>query len=150
MEITSKLITLDDMEILREPLEKLHKHHNEKSVYFSGSYPKQSFEERVKEYKEKEKKGEYRIEVLTDEKQLVVGFCISYKEKENGHINVLFVEQQCRKHGLGARLIKSAIEWFEQNGIKDIELTVVYGNDAVEFYKKMGFYPRSTIMTTRP
>ncbi|MFE5131964.1 GNAT family N-acetyltransferase, partial [Bacillus mobilis] len=28
-------------------------------------------------------------------------------------------------------------------------LTVVYGNEAVSFYEKMGFYPRSIIMTTK-
>jgi hypothetical protein len=35
------------------------------------------------------------------------------------------------------------MEWFGENHINDIELTVVYGNEAVSFY------PRSIIMTTK-
>ena len=41
------------------------------------------------------------------------------------------------------------MEWFSENHITDIELTVVYGNEAVSFYQKLGFYPRSIIMTTK-
>ena len=41
------------------------------------------------------------------------------------------------------------MEWFASRGIEEIELTVVYGNEAVSFYQKLGFYPRSFIMTTR-
>ena len=44
----------------------------------------------------------------------------------------------------------SAMEWFAENHINEIELTVVYGNEAVSFYEKFGFYLRSSIMTTRP
>ncbi|MCB2306640.1 GNAT family N-acetyltransferase [Clostridium estertheticum] len=47
-------------------------------------------------------------------------------------------------------LMSSAMEWFGENHINDIELTVVYGNEAVSFYQKLGFYPRSIIMTTKP
>lgn len=47
------------------------------------------------------------------------------------------------------KLMNSAMEWFEKNHINEIELTVVYGNDAVSFYEKLGFYPRSIIMTTK-
>lgn len=66
MEIITKQITLEEIEILRKPLDKLHEYHNSKSKYFSGSYPRITFEERIEEYDKNSKLGEYRIELLFD------------------------------------------------------------------------------------
>ena len=46
--------------------------------------------------------------------------------------------------------MSSAEVWFRENHINEIEFTVVDGNDDVSFYEKLGFYPRSIIMTTKP
>ncbi|MCU4909423.1 GNAT family N-acetyltransferase, partial [Bacillus cereus] len=40
MRISNKYITLDEIEIIRESLNKLHEYHNNKSKYFSGDYPR--------------------------------------------------------------------------------------------------------------
>lgn len=40
MEVITKQISLDQIEVLRGPLDKLHEYHNSKSKYFSGSYPR--------------------------------------------------------------------------------------------------------------
>lgn len=150
MEILSKLITLEEIEILREPLEKLHQHHNSKSTYFSGSYPRTTFEARIDDYRKNVAFGEYHIELLTDiETDNIIGFCIAYSRKVSGKIEVLFVDEKYRGQGLGSKLMNSAMTWFHSKHIDEIELTVVYGNDAVSFYEKLGFYPRSTIMTTK-
>jgi GNAT superfamily N-acetyltransferase len=150
MKIVTKQITLDEIEILRKPLDKLHEYHNSKSEYFSGSYPRIMFEERIEQYKKNSKLGDYRIELLIDEEiNNIIGFCIAYSKKISGNLEVLFVDEKYRKKGLGVQLMNSAMEWFGENHISEIELTVVYGNEAVSFYKKLGFYPRSIIMTTR-
>lgn len=150
MEMISKLITIEEIEILREPLERLHKHHNSVSEFFSGSYPRITFEKRVEEYKANTKCGEYRIELLSDvETDNIIGFCIAYNKSANGKIEVLFVNEEHRGRGLGAKLMNNAIEWFASKKILEIELTVVYGNDAASFYQKLGFYPQSIIMTRK-
>jgi ribosomal protein S18 acetylase RimI-like enzyme len=150
MEVITRQISLDQIEVLREPLDKLHEYHNSKSKYFSGSYPRLTFEERIEEYKKNSKIGEYRIELLTDsETNNIIGFCIAYSKKISGKLEVLFVDEQYRRKGLGVKLMDSAMEWFSENHITDIELTVVYGNEAVSFYQKLGFYQRSIIMTTK-
>jgi GNAT superfamily N-acetyltransferase len=151
MELITKQITLEEIGILRKPLDKLHEYHNSISKYFSGSYPRVTFEERIEEYRKKAKVGEYRIELITEkETNNIVGFCIVYSNKVSGKIEVLFVDEKYRRKGLGVKLMKSAMDWFGENNINEIELTVVYGNEAVSFYEKLGFYPRSTIMTTKP
>ncbi|NWK67763.1 GNAT family N-acetyltransferase [Bacillus paramycoides] len=150
MRISNKYITLDEIEIIRDSLDKLHEYHNSKSKYFSGDYPRMTFEERIEEYKRNSKYGEYRIELLIDsETDNILGFCIAYSKKISGKIEVLFVDEKYRRNGLGLKLMNSAVEWFKEQQIDEIELTVVYGNEAVSFYQKLGFYPRSIIMTTK-
>ncbi|MED0958308.1 GNAT family N-acetyltransferase [Bacillus paramycoides] len=150
MRISNKYITLDEIEIIRDSLDKLHEYHNSKSKYFSGDYPRITFEERIEEYKRNSKYGEYRIELLIDsETDNILGFCIAYSKKISGKIEVLFVDEKYRRNGFGLKLMNSAVEWFKEQQIDDIELTVVYGNEAVSFYQKLGFYPRSIIMTTK-
>ncbi|MED0967356.1 GNAT family N-acetyltransferase [Bacillus paramycoides] len=150
MRISNKYITLDEIEIIRDSLDKLHEYHNSKSKYFSGDYPRITFEERIEEYKRNSKYGEYRIELLIDsETDNILGFCIAYSKSVSGKIEVLFVDEKYRRNGFGLKLMNSAVEWFKEKQVDDIELTVVYGNEAVSFYQKLGFYPRSIIMTTK-
>ena len=151
VEIIIKQITIEEIDVLRESLDKLHEYHNSKSIYFSGSYPRITFEERIEQYKRNAKSGKYRIELLNDrDTSNIVGFCIVYSTKISGKIEVLFVDEKYRRNGLGEKLMDSAMEWFGENHINEIELTVVYGNEVVSFYEKSGFYLRSSIMTTRP
>ena len=81
MEVTMYQITLEEIELLRKPLDKLHEYHNSKSKYFSGSYPRLTFEDRIEEYRKNVKSGEYRIELLTDqETNNIIGFCIAFSK----------------------------------------------------------------------
>ncbi|MBW3496020.1 MULTISPECIES: N-acetyltransferase [Bacillus] len=150
MRISHKYITLDEIEIIRDSLDKLHEYHNSKSKYFSGDYPRMTFEERIEDYKKNSKYGEYRIELLIEsETDNILGFCIAYSKSVSGKIEVLFVDEKYRRNGYGLKLMNSAVEWFKEKQVDDIELIVVYGNEAVSFYQKLGFYPRSIIMTTK-
>jgi len=109
-----------------------------------------TFEERIENYKQNSKYGEYRIELLVEsETDDILGFCIAYSKRASGKIEVLFVDEKYRRNGFGLKLMNSAVEWFKAKKIDEIELTVVYGNEAVSFYEKLGFYPRSIIMATK-
>ncbi|QWI62562.1 GNAT family N-acetyltransferase [Bacillus mycoides] len=150
MRISHKYITLNEIEIIRDSLDKLHEYHNSKSKYFSGDYPRMTFEERIEDYKKNSKYGEYRIELLIElETDNILGFCIAYSKSVSGKIEVLFVDEKYRRNGFGLKLMNSAVEWFKEKQVDDIELIVVYGNEAVSFYQKLGFYPCSIIMTTK-
>ena len=101
----------------------------------------------MKIIKKNSKYGEYRIELLIEsETDNILGFCIAYSKSVSGKIEVLFVDEKYRRNGFGLKLMNSAVEWFKVKKIDEIELTVVYGNEAVSFYEKLGFYPRSIIM----
>ena len=40
-----------------------------------------------------------------------------------------------------------ALNRFRDSGMKEIDVKVVYGNDAIHFYEKYGFRERSVILT---
>ena len=81
-ELLQNRLPIKNMEMLRESLDKLHKYHNSKSKYFSGDYPRITFEERIEKYRKNAKLGEYRIELLADsETNNIIGFYISYIKK---------------------------------------------------------------------
>jgi hypothetical protein len=42
-----------------------------------------------------------------------------------------------------------ALGKFEEYGVKNIEVKVVYGNDVVDFYKRYGFKEKSLILCLR-
>nr|WP_232827957.1 hypothetical protein [Paraliobacillus sp. X-1268] len=85
VEVIEKLITLDEIELLREPLEKLHEYHNSKSEYFSGDYPRLTFEDRIRHYRENARFGEYRIELLFETNTMhLIAFSVVYAKKSSG------------------------------------------------------------------
>lgn len=154
MEFVSTYISLDEIEILRTAMDKLNQHHNQNSTYFAGSYPRTAFAERIATFRAKAKNRDYRIEILTEERNeltsdTVAGFCVISRKPTKGKIDVLFVDEKYRGRGLGRLLINHAKAWFSEVGITEIDVTVVYGNDAAYFYRNQGFYPRSIIMTTK-
>ncbi|MDT8716856.1 GNAT family N-acetyltransferase [Clostridium sp. 19966] len=129
-----------------EPLwYKLNKHHEEKSNYFKERYRNFKFENR----KNKLLLGDMLINIdLIKKEKAYVGYCISSINKEHiGEIESIYIEEEYRKYGLGDSLMKRALKWLEEKGAKSKMIGVAEGNDEVlEFYKKYGFYKRTTIL----
>ena len=76
--------------------------------------------------------------VLKNEKNEVVGFCISLKLDGFGEIEGMYVLPELQGMGLGKKLMEKACEWLGTE--QDIILKVVaYNTHAIGFYKKMGF-----------
>lgn len=134
---------------LVQPLwEKLNKHHEINSNYFSDKFKNLKFEVR-KNNLVKDSNLEIKIDLIKDmEKGLYVGYCISTINKElMGEIESLFVEKEYRKYGLGDKLMNNAIEWLNSKGAKTKRICVAEGNENIlEFYKKHGFYKRRVVL----
>jgi|SRR5215471_6894262 len=65
-----------------------------------------------------------------------------------GFIGEVFVSDGKRSHGLGARMLEKAIEWYRENGVDRVELQVVSGNpDALRFYEQLGWQRELTQLT---
>ncbi len=142
-------IKLNDIGIIKPLWEKLNQIHQSKSYSFATWFEEHTFEERLELLYEKAYRGQLRIEIVKDsDLDVNVGFCISsIFDGNRGEIDSLFVESLYRGHGLGDKLLTSALKWIESNNISDIEIMAYYGNDVVlPFYAKYGFEPKKYIL----
>ena len=63
------------------------------------------------------------------------------------YVDCFAVEEKCRRHGVGRRLMEYIGEFAEENGCTSIQLGVAgFNENAQEFYRAMGFTPRTVIM----
>lgn len=132
-----------------QPLwEKLNKHHEDSSQFFSEKYKNNTFEVRKRKFID-EQNFEVNIDLIKDcEKELYIGYCISTLNKELvGEIDSLYVKKEYRKLGFGDILMKRGLEWLNINNAKTKIIAVAEGNERVlEFYKRYGFYKRRIIL----
>lgn len=132
---------LDEIDLIKPLWEQLNQLHFEKSVNFKKRFQNYSFEKRMEGVIRKAENGITKLDILfDDEKHKYVGYCLSSIEDNAGEIESIFIEKEYRKYGLGGKLMKSALKWFEDNSITDIKINVVYNNsDALPFYERYGF-----------
>lgn len=146
MDYIIKDIDVDELDLIKPLWEKLNQLHLHDSIYFKEHYKTNTFENRCKKFLEMEKK-DIRIEIVKDNKAVIIGYCISTVEKEKGEIESLFIEEEFRKNRLGNKLIENAIEWLKEKRCNKILVSVADGHEGVfDFYMKNGFYPRLTYL----
>ena len=131
---------------LYECLEMLAEHHNKVSAYFQGCYPLTSSEQKIRQFEQELAQGRSRIAVAENDDQ-VIGFCKIRTDTEPGVLEYLAVLDRERGKGYGAAFMNWALNTFRELGIKEIDVKVVYGNEAIQFYRKYGFRERSVILT---
>jgi ribosomal protein S18 acetylase RimI-like enzyme len=67
-----------------------------------------------------------------------------------GYINIIFVEEKHRKHGIGKALLDSAEKWFLSRGISSIQATVTNTNkESLDFFREHGYLPRRVVVEKR-
>jgi len=102
-----------------------------------------------KHARENMKSRDYAVFVALDGEK-VIGYTLLqtrkpppvYDEATFGFLSDIAVKEEYRRQGVGERLLKRALRWFKDRGIKWIELSVVYGNPSgYPFWKKQGFKP---------
>ncbi len=79
----------------------------------------------------------------------LAGYCISSITGGNrGELDSIFVLQDYRGSGIGQELMTLSLDWLKANSAKTITISVMFGNDeALPFYGKFGFYPRTYVLT---
>lgn len=134
---------------LIEPLwNQLNSVHFDKSIYFKNRFETLTFDKRMQSIYKKAQQGMIKLDMLWDSgKEKYVGYCLSSIEDHVGELESIYIENEYRKFGLGAKFMKSALEWFESNEITNIQINVVYANDeALPFYERYGFYVGNYIL----
>jgi GNAT superfamily N-acetyltransferase len=109
--------------------------------------------------------GEYILERMGRDDSLVLvaldgdrvlGYCLCYvqhrppvfTEMVIGVLSDLAVSEENRGGGVGGALVESSLAWLREKGIKRVELRTSARNDnAIEFYRKHGFWMYDHMMT---
>ena len=131
---------------LYECLEALAEHHNKVSIHFKGCYPLTPSMQKIKQFESELEKGQSRIAVAENGSN-ILGFCKIGTDGNAGILEYLVVLDQERGKGYGAALMDWALNTFSKLEVNEINVKVVYGNEAVHLYEKYGFRERSVIMT---
>ena len=68
----------------------------------------------------------------------------------HGRINIIFVEERYRKHGIGELLLEEAEKWFRSHGISRIDAVVTNTNSrSMDFFRERGYREKRTVFEKR-
>ncbi|MBI4813781.1 MAG: GNAT family N-acetyltransferase [Methanobacterium sp.] len=135
-----------DLDLIQPLWEKLNDHHRKQKSDFQEHYVNFTFPERAEALLKKSLDGDMHIGRAEEKKTgLLVAYCITTISPDNeGEIDSIYVEEGYRGHGFGDELIKRSLEWMDKKGVKKKTVNVAVGNqDAMSFYERYGFRPRS-------
>jgi len=136
-----------DMARIRPLWEKLRLHHQNKSVYFKDFYESFTYEVRMKKIFATADDNIY-VEIAENGTSGTVGYCISSIGADGaGEVDSIYVEEDFRRHGIGGRFIRDAIDWMKGRGCAKITVAVANGNEQTfPFYERFGFRQRMTVL----
>jgi diamine N-acetyltransferase len=140
-------LPLGEIDQIKPLWEKLRSHHHERAIAFKKDFEKKTFTERKKGLISGGKTLKIFIAQEKDPSR-IVGYCIASISKESlGEVDSLYIDERFRRFGIGKEFMSRSLEWFNQNGIQDIKISVALGNEeALPFYEKFGFVPRTYIL----
>lgn len=138
-----------DLDLIQPLWEKLnHNHHQQKSD-FQEHYENFTFLKRSETLLKKSIGGEMHIGLLKDkESGIILAYCITTISADmEGEIDSIYVEKEYRGRGFGDMLIKRSLEWMDEEDVNKKMVRVSAGNpEAVSFYERYGFRPRSLML----
>lgn len=147
MKIEYAVKTKEEIDIVAPLWEKLNEHHGSLSRYFAADYPARTWENRKKELLSEA--AELRVDLASDtDTGEFVGYCVSSVTTDRlGEIDSIFIEADYRHCGIGDVLMKKVLNWMDGLSVKKKIIQVADGNEEVHtFYRRYGFFPRSTIL----
>lgn len=135
-----------------EPLWRhLNEHHATLSPHFGEVFRQKTFAAR-KQAILKHAQGGINVTLILDARGVAVAYCVSTIDHQGvGEVDSLYVSAEQRQGGFGHTLMKQALTWFKERGVKRVHLAVASGNEGVySFYAKYGFFPAKTILEQMP
>ncbi|MBC8230050.1 GNAT family N-acetyltransferase [bacterium] len=145
MEITIRKATMKDMPSVLKLWTKLMEFHRTLSKHFE---PADDAEKVWESYVRKQLDESNSLLIVAEVSSNIVGFSLAsiqanipvFKIDKYGVIYDLFVEETFRGRGIGRKIFDFAREWFEQNGVEHLQVSVAHHNPvAQKFWHAMGF-----------
>jgi ribosomal protein S18 acetylase RimI-like enzyme len=158
MKLTYETISVNDIEILREPCNALMDYQKSKATITPERFDVMNFETRLLPSMEK---AIHNYSVVVKDEDKIVGYVYtnvspkevyanefatffdlsSVKADLVGCISQFYINDGYRQYGIGSKLFQMSMEWLDQfKEVKDHFIFVSNGNDsALEFYQRKGF-----------
>ena len=139
---------LDSAEVYRIEacVRELAVYHNAVPSEFQGVYPLLPVELFLENAAQAVRGGGTVVEVIEDGGE-VQAFCKTSFAAQYGTLDHLFVTERCRGLGYGKILMDRAMAMFTERDITKVDIKVVAGNNAAEFYERYGFSLRAVVLS---
>ena len=137
-------VGVEEIDAVRPLWEQLNAHHLLLSRHFGDEMGQRTFEPRKQQLLAKAGTGKLKIDLAGPTTTgSFIAYCISSLcAGGNGEIDSIFVEEHFRGRGIGAGLVRRALEWLDDLGATSKTVVVAYPNEeAVAFYSRFGFLP---------
>jgi len=136
-------LEINQLDMLEPLWNKLKEYHQERTIDFVEYYNQNNFAKRKAELLAKDKLALFVI----NRQNSIAGFCVASFDNQLGEIDSLYVDPAYSSNGAGTLMVEHAIHWLNEQQPKAIRLLVGQGNEAViEYYEKIGFKKRATVM----
>jgi GNAT superfamily N-acetyltransferase len=91
---------------------------------------------------------------VAEEEEKTIGYIEGFIRKRTthlppnvGHVGTSYVEERYRRKGIGTSLVKALCSHFKEDGVDQVNLRYVIGNEEAErFWTGFGFKPRARAM----
>lgn len=138
-------ITYNKVSIIKGLWEENRQYHEDISEYFGQLYHSINFDDRIKIFAGFNKDN-LKITVAKENDEYV-GYCISAIVEGKGELESIHVSASKRGKGIGKELARKHLNWMKERNCKVIGVTVSQENEnAIYFYKSLGFYPNTLYM----
>lgn len=122
-----RTIKKDDLGLVKPLWEKLNALHLKDAHFFKEHFRSFTFEKRCEKLIRIPER-DIRIEVLFDG-EAPAGYCIATVEGGTGEIESLYVGENLRKRGFGARLVENSLHWFTEKKCAVVQVGVAEGHE---------------------
>ena len=86
---------------------------------------------------------------MAEEHGRIIGFCKVDIGGEIGKLDYLVVLSEYRGKGYGKAFMEWAMKVFDEHNIRQIEVKVIDGNEAIHLYEKYGFKMNTHILVNK-
>jgi ribosomal protein S18 acetylase RimI-like enzyme len=140
-------LPVSEIDVIGPFWEKLREHHAARATAFVAEFAVVTFKER----KQKLLAGRRELRIFLareTENGQIAGYCVaSVLNDGNGELDSLYILDGFRGCGIGREFMERTLGWFIEQAVTDISISVAVGNEeALPFYEKFGFMPRTYVL----
>lgn len=148
-QFTLRHLAPDEIPLVAPCLRRLADFHNSLETSFKGLYPTMPTEVHLAHMRDHVANDTARIVGLFLPDGSLRGFGMASYEGDYGEVDYLFVNEELREQGCGGMILDQLLAYLDEKAIRLIDINVVDGNPARDFYEKYGFVPRSVVLSRR-